>query len=150
MFKQIDQAPLAKISVPKAQLAEESIPQVHQYSMLMRFRGNKDLHAVAPFTAPQQAPSSSQINQPDDENYDQSNLQQEPPNAKTDDEYKWWHEADVMAAKRKIVQKKVQAKQAVEQDRYVKALRALVSEKGQHMNTADWKDDFFEAMEIQM
>jgi len=38
----------------------------------------------------------------------------------------------------------------VEQDRYVKALRALVSEKGQHMNTADWKDDFFEAMEIQM
>lgn len=44
--------------------------------------------------------------------------------------------------------KKEQAKQLVEQDRYLKALRALVSEKGQQMNTSEWKDRFFEDMEI--
>ena len=56
----------------------------------------------------------------------------------------------MLAAKRKIVAKKEQAKQAVEQDRYLKALRALVSEKGQNMNTSEWKDSFFEDMEMQM
>ena len=49
MFKQIDSAPLAKIMVPKAQLSEQAIPQVHQYSLLMRFRGGKNLNAVEPF-----------------------------------------------------------------------------------------------------
>ena len=52
MFKQIDQAPLARICVPKAQLSEEAIPEVHQYSMLMRFRGGKDLNAVSTFVQP--------------------------------------------------------------------------------------------------
>ena len=45
-------------------------------------------------------------------------------------EYKWWHETVVDAVKRTIKQRKEQATKQVEHDRYLKALRALISEKG--------------------
>ena len=41
----IDQTSLSKIKVPKAELSEEVIPDLHMYSMLMRFRKDKDLQA---------------------------------------------------------------------------------------------------------
>ena len=55
--------------MPKAQLSEEAIPEVHQYSMLQRFRGGKDLNAVAPF-----APQAQPVQLDDEENNDRSNF----------------------------------------------------------------------------
>lgn len=45
-------------------------------------------------------------------------------------EYKWWHEHDIDAVKRTIATRKEQATKQVEHDRYLKALRALIADKG--------------------
>ena len=63
-------------------------------------------------------------------------------------EVKWWLEEDANAAKNAITVKKEQAKKSLEQDRYLKALRALVSEKGGKLNQNEWKEAFFENMEV--
>lgn len=58
-------------------------------------------------------------------------------------------EEDEATAKRTIKAKKENAKQKLEQQRYVKALRALVSEKGGDTES-EWKEEFFKNMELQM
>jgi|688.fasta_scaffold419471_1 hypothetical protein len=56
-------------------------------------------------------------------------------------------EEDEATAKRTIKAKKENAKQKLEQQRYVKALRALVSEKGGDTES-EWKEEFFKNMEL--
>ena len=68
----------------------------------------------------------------------------------SDAQHKWWLEQDAEAAKKSVQSKKEQAKTQLEQDRYLKALRALVSEKGSALATNEWRDGFFEQMETQM
>ena len=56
-------------------------------------------------------------------------------------------EEDEATAKRTIKAKKENAKQKLEQQRYVKALIALVSEKGGDTES-EWKEEFFKNMEL--
>ena len=121
MFKQIDQAPLNRLGVPKAEISENAIPQLHQYSLLQRFRGNRDLTAfdTAPVVSVEQDGDSDGEN-----NHNQNNLKKPQQ-----DEWKWWHEQDLEAVKRTIVQKKENAQKQVEKDRYLKAVRALISDR---------------------
>jgi len=52
-------------------------------------------------------------------------------------ERKWWIGSDPDAAKRSIQAKKEQAKHALEKERYIKALKVLVTEKGARISEAD-------------
>lgn len=141
MFKQIDQAPLNRLGVPKAEISESSIPQLHQFSLLQRFRGNRDL------TAFDTAPVISVDNEDSDgENQlNQVNIVKKPQQQ----EWKWWHEQDLEAVKRTIVQKKENEQKQVEKDRYLKAVRALISDRasstswGGPEQTQEWRDKFF-------
>ena len=46
MYKRIDQPLLSKVGLRQKQLlGEEAIPDVHQFAMLERFRGNRDFRA---------------------------------------------------------------------------------------------------------
>ena len=147
MFKQIDQAPLSRIGVPKAEVSEVSIPQLHQYSLLQRFRGNRDLHAFD--TAPV-------VSVPDDEESDGEN-QQAKVNGKQQhsqqQDWKWWHEQDLEAVRRTVIQKRETEQKQVEKDRYLKAVRALIADRastsswGGAEQTQEWRDKFFEDME---
>ena len=52
-------------------------------------------------------------------------------------EQKWWLQGDAESVKRSILAQKEQAKSKIEKERYLKALEALVSEKGGKMLDSD-------------
>lgn len=52
-------------------------------------------------------------------------------------EDKWWLQGDIEAVKRSIQTQKDQAQKAVEKERYLTALKVLVSEKGARITESD-------------
>ena len=52
-------------------------------------------------------------------------------------ESKWWLQGDIEAVKRGIQTQKEQAQKQLEKDRYLTALKVLVSEKGQRMSESE-------------
>jgi hypothetical protein len=79
MYKRIDQPQLLKVGLRQKQLlAEEAISDVHQFSMLQRFRGNKDFKMVdktkpIPVTARDLASDDDSDIEEDTENINQQN-----------------------------------------------------------------------------
>jgi succinate dehydrogenase/fumarate reductase flavoprotein subunit len=63
--------------------------------------------------------------------------------------YKWWHEPNLEAVKNTIARKQKEATKRVEHDRYVKALQALIYDKGQG-GVSEWRERFFESMEANL
>ena len=55
-------------------------------------------------------------------------------------EQKWWLQGDAESVKRNILAQKDQAKAKIERERYLKALKALVSEKSAKMLDAEIPD----------
>jgi hypothetical protein len=74
-------------------------------------------------------------------------IQEESENLEGNREYKWWYEEDLGAVQKVLRQKKEQASKIVEKDRYLKALRSLVADKGATTGNVDF---FCEDMEVQM
>jgi len=110
--------------------------------MLQRFRQNQDLQAVDSSKLTKTADLYAEVEE-DDENFNKNNK------GCANVEIKWWMEQDAVTAKKSVLAKKEQATKKVEQERYVKALRALVSEKGDS-GDSEWKNEFFNHMELQM
>lgn len=52
-------------------------------------------------------------------------------------EEKWWLQGDIEAVKRSIAAQQEQAKKQVEKERYLAALKVLVSEKGSRISESD-------------
>ena len=75
MYKRIDQPTLIKYGLKSKQLlVEEAIDTVHQFSMLQRFRQNKDFKAIdktKPLPVPQ---SDSESSDEEDENNNRQNF----------------------------------------------------------------------------
>lgn len=74
-------------------------------------------------------------------------VQEDSENLDGNREYKWWHEEDLGAVQKVLRHKKDQASKIVEKDRYLKALRSLVADKGSATSNVDF---FCEDMEVQM
>ena len=47
MYQGIDREPLRQLDVPKQNLCQAAIPKVHQYSLLLRFRKQRDLSTLS-------------------------------------------------------------------------------------------------------
>ena len=116
--------------------------------MLQRFRGNKDFKMFdktkpIPVTARDLASDDDSDIEEDTENVNQQNRR--PLGSVTERvqgakliaineelkaiEQKWWLQGDVESVKRSIIAQKEKAKAKIERERYLKALRVLVSEK---------------------
>ena len=85
---------------------------MHQYSMLQRFRGNRDLKAVDKYKPKYASP--------------------EEADEVRSKESSWWR-ANAVSEE----QKEVQQKSKVEKGRYLQALKALVKEKGQSLGDGE-------------
>jgi hypothetical protein len=112
MFKRIDQVSLSRVGLGnKSVVSETAIQDVHAYSMLQRFRANKDLSA-ADSSKPEAFSRTAALNQDiesDSEDDDLENLNRCNVPAKENNEVKWWLEEDAQAAKRAITVKKENA-----------------------------------------
>lgn len=170
MFKRIDQTTLVQVGLKSKQsLGESAIQEVHQFSLLQRFRQDRDMNAFdrskpLPIDANDESESNSEDEGIQLENVNLKNITSPtsgPSNAlalarekkktintingkpvifnkeEKDVEFKWWVGGDPNAAERKMQAKKVHEKQQVEKDRYIKALKVLVNEKGARLSQND-------------
>lgn len=108
LYYRVDQEELEKRGLGhKSEFDKDSIPQLQQFSLLQRFRKNKDLRAPDKF--------KSRLLETDNE------LKEK--------EAQWWKD-NVQTEEQKKEEKKVKT----EKTRYIQALKVLVKENGQKMN----------------
>ncbi|CDW86997.1 UNKNOWN [Stylonychia lemnae] len=111
LYQRIDQEELEKIGVADKQtLTEEAIHDLHEYSMLQRFRQNRDFRQPDRYVAQQKTTKQA--------NYYSS---------QADKENKWWLQQQNGITEQEL-------KQKTEKTRYLKALKALVKEKGEKLD----------------
>ena len=118
----------------KQSFDEHALHSAHAFSSLQRFRQGMDLQSAA-----RPAPKASADTDEDDDDQENDcrviNLPSQisggtGPLAATQPEQKFWLEENSAAARRSMQAKQEAATKKTEKERYLKALRALVDEKG--------------------
>eukprot|EP00347_Sterkiella_histriomuscorum_P012198 403369519 len=120
LYQRIDHEELEKIGVnDKEVLTEHAIYDLHEYSMLQRFRQNRDFKQVDKFVT---GVSGNQTKQ------SQKKGNSTAFNSAQNKENKWWLSGNTQGMSEQ------EKKQKVEKTRYLKALKALVKEKGEKLS----------------